>query len=173
MADRDVLISGICERLAAEDGPLLLLAPPAVLGALATALRERPWLTLAVSSRPARRLRPLATSGAALLRCAPEHLPVACGCFAAAAAVDTFTVKNGREAIRAMGRALRPSGRLVLADHISRSRTLRALTRKPWAPEDLTRMVLNAGFVDIRQSWTRPHGGAVITSGTLHCLAGL
>ena len=173
MADHDLLVSGIRERLATTDGPLLLLGPPAVLRTLVAQLRERPGLTLAVSSRPARRLRPLAAGGTALLCCAPEHLPVADGCFAAAAAVDTFSAKNGSEAIRALGRALRPTGRLVLADHVSWSRALRALTRRPWAPEDLTRMVLNAGFVDIRQSWTRPHGGAVITSGTLHRLAGL
>lgn len=170
MADLDLLIGGICERLATADGPLLLLAPPAILGDLVTKLRGRPWLTLAVSSRRARRLRPLAGT---LLRGAPEQLPVADGSFAAVGAVDTFSARNGAEGIQALGRALRPSGMLVLADHISWSRPLRALTRKPWAPEDLTRMVLNAGFVDIRQSWTRPHGGAVITTGTLHRLAGL
>jgi len=125
-------------------------------------------VTVAVDHCRRRLRRTLGRHDRARLVCAASsHLPFGRRCFDVVVALRLLArMADPATALTDWCRVLRPTGHLVLADRLSSSPTLRALTRTRHGPEDLTCWLLNAGFADIRQSWTHSHG-VVITSGQL------
>jgi len=172
MGDAQILALGIRDRLRQLQpaGTLLLMGELPVLRELTTLLDDdvRGRAVLVSPGRHRRLRRMLGSLQPTLLRADPLDLPLAPASLQVVVAVRILDrMVDWAGALAGWSRLLRAPGHLVLADRLSPSPTVRLLTRARHAPEELTGAMLNAGFVDIRQSWTRPHGGTVITTGEL------
>jgi hypothetical protein len=107
-----------------------------------------------------------------ILRAVPSDLPAADRSVGCILAVNTLSrYASPEKVLAAWSRCLRDQGRIVLVERLLQSQTLRTLHRfiepsRHWlAPEHLTCLLLNAGYLNIRQAW--PPARSVITTGSL------
>jgi hypothetical protein len=169
MADHpELLAQGIVEHL--KDGlskPVLAMGPAEALVELLGRwtdgpLQSRPLLV--TSAAKLKRIRPLE---GAVVRATALELPTAERCLGALVAVSQLRALPLASAVERWRQALAPRGRLVLVEALSLRPKVPALRRSRLSPEDLCGALLNAGFAGIRQTWTRPKRGYVITTGEL------
>ena len=163
----DLLSQGIAAAVEeAPRGPVMLVGPPPPLAEFVSRrIRRQPVLV-------ASRLKPWRLRGlrgkVVVLRSGSLELPAAARCLAAVVAVGQLRrLRSPRALPRAVEHwrdTLAGGGRIVLAEALGLRPPI--LRRRP-CPEDLCGALLNAGFVGVRQTWTRPRGGFVITWGTL------
>jgi SAM-dependent methyltransferase len=150
------------------DGPQLLIGPVA----LARALQGVGGPMVFASTGPALHRLARQTRAVPTIRTPAHHVPIGSGALGAVIASDALTADDApRRRLDEWRRVLRPGGLLVLAQREARRPTRsfrRLLGRREQllAAEDLTCLLLNAGFSDIRQVW--PRGArAVVTSGRM------
>jgi hypothetical protein len=166
----ELLAQGIVEHL--KDGlakPVLAVGPPQALAELLDRFGDgAPTLIFASTAKP-KRLGPL--RGAAVIRAGSLELPAAARSLGALVAVSQLDSLRGdgtlARAVEHWRLALAPRGRLVVAEALSFRPRMPALRRSRLSPEDLCGALLNAGFEGIRQTWTHPRRGYVITTGSL------
>jgi SAM-dependent methyltransferase len=156
------LISEIAARLDTLTAPAVVIGAPPLAEALGTRHQGVPVLAVDPSARKA---RPTLVAEAA-------ELPFAARSLSAVFAVEALSRYASPEAVLAdWRRTLRPDGWLVVVERLIQSATLRALRRLLSAPrfqappEQLTALLLNAGFMAVGQSWPASRTRLVITSG--------
>lgn len=155
------LVSEITARLDALTAPAVVIGAPSLAEALGTRHRV-PLISIDPWSRKA---RPTIAAEVA-------ELPFAARSLSALFAVETLSRYASPEPVLAdWRRILHPDGWLVVVERLIQSATMRALRRLLAAPrfqappEQLTALLLNAGFVAVGQSWPTSRTRLVITSG--------
>jgi SAM-dependent methyltransferase len=164
------LSPGLTEILTAKlkdaAGPVLLLGPPELAEQLQHVV---PHLLLADdATKPSRLAR---HSALAVVRAHGEALPIDDGSLAAILAVEALSrFASPQIVLAAWSRALRDGGRLLVVERLVQSLTMRTLhrliepSRHRLAPEDLTSLLLNAGYGRVAQLWPTTRQRALVTS---------
>ena len=172
------LVQVIHGQLADLRGRVLLLCAPALASQLVEAdpsAGDRRYL-LVDHSTSAKKLARLAAEQP-LLRAHPTELPLAPRCAAAVVAVDTLGLcAPADETLVALCQVLRPDGRLISAERVLRSPTLRALRRlshpasRRLLPQQVCSLMLNARLTEIGQRWPEGYPQRFVSYGSLRVI---
>ena len=165
----------ITDRLP-DAGRVVLMCPPALAAQIWAGCPDSARLVLVSDAAGVAKVR-RRVDQLPLLQADLPHLPLAPRSVGCVVAVDILSrTSRADETLGSLCELLCPGGRLLVAERLMRSPTLRALRRlttpssRRLLPEDVCCLMLNADVMEIGQTWPTGYPERFVTSGSLRVI---